>query len=395
MEIVFGLLALVACGIAAWLWVQRAVWQERLRARELDLEAQAEAQKRLAEVFGDLAAKALAQNNQVFLDLARATLEKYQTAAREDLDHRQAAIAELVKPLGEALGWFQQQYGTLSEQLRRLSQDQAQLQAETANLVEALRSPKVRGRWGEIQLRRVVEMAGMVEYCDFVEQESRDSEQGRLRPDLVVKLPNGKNVVVDAKVSLKAYLEAAEARDEADRHEKLREHARQVRAHVLRLAERRYWEQFAPAPEFVVMFLPGEAFFSAALEQDPELIEFGAESRVLIATPMTLIALLRAVAYGWREARLAESARQISQLGRELHDRLRTMTEHFVRLGRALQSAIDAYNQTLGSLESRVLATARRFRELGAAPSEEIPAVEPVEIAARQLTVGEDPARQG
>jgi len=234
-------------------------------------------------------------------------------------------------------------------------------------------------------LRRVVEMAGMLEHCDFLEQESAAGEEGRLRPDLVVKLPNRKNVVVDAKVPLKAYLEALEAPEEAARTQKLREHAAQVRAHVGRLSERRYWEQFDPAPEFAVLFVPGEAFFSAALEQDPELIEYGVERRVLIATPMTLIALLRAVAYGWRQERLAESARQISELGRALHERLGTLAGHFEDLRRSLERAVESYNRAAASLESRVLVAARRFQELGAATEGGIPALEPVDRAARAM----------
>ena len=385
METFLGTLAVLACGLAVWLLIQQAAWRERLRAREQQLEAQAEAQQRLSDVFQSLASQALARNNQAFLELARETFDRRHTAAAKELESRQAAIEAVIKPLGEALERVHQHYGDLSAQLRRLSQDQARLQAETANLAQALRSPKARGRWGEIQLRRVVEMAGMLEHCDFLEQESAAGEEGRLRPDLVVKLPNRKNVVVDAKVPLKAYLEALEAPEEAARTQKLREHAAQVRAHVGRLSERRYWEQFDPAPEFAVLFVPGEAFFSAALEQDPELIEYGVERRVLIATPMTLIALLRAVAYGWRQERLAESARQISELGRALHERLGTLAGHFEDLRRSLERAVESYNRAAASLESRVLVAARRFQELGAATEGGIPALEPVDRAARAM----------
>jgi len=385
METFLGTLAVLACGLAVWLLIQQAAWRERLRAREQQLEAQAEAQQRLSDVFQSLASQALARNNQAFLELARETFDRRHTAAAKELESRQAAIEAVIKPLGEALERVHQHYGDLSAQLRRLSQDQARLQAETANLAQALRSPKARGRWGEIQLRRVVEMAGMLEHCDFLEQESAAGEEGRLRPDLVVKLPNRKNVVVDAKVPLKAYLEALEAPEEAARTQKLREHAAQVRAHVGRLSERRYWEQFDPAPEFAVLFVPGEAFFSAALEQDPELIEYGVERRVLIATPMTLIALLRAVAYGWRQERLAESARQISELGRTLYERLGTLAGYFEDLRRSLERAVESYNRAAASLESRVLVAARRFQELGAATEGGIPALEPVDRAARAM----------
>lgn len=389
MEILLAAAAALGWAIAIGLWLQRVTLRQRALAAE-------QAEQRFSATFKALAAEALAQNNQLFLELARESLGKYQAAAEKDLESRQAAIENLVRPLGEALGTFQRHYGQLGEQLRRLSEDQTRLQAETANLVQALRSPTVRGRWGEIQLRRVVELAGMLEYCDFLQQESRAAEEGRLRPDLVVKLPNRKNVVVDAKVSLKAYLEALEAPDDAGRRQKLREHAAQLRAHVTRLSDRRYWEQFDPAPEFAVMFVPGEAFFGAALEQDPELIEFGVERRVLIATPVTLIALLRAVAYGWREERLAESAREISELGRTLYERLGKLADHFEELRRNLERAVEAYNKAAGSLESRVLVAARRFQELGAAVHEPLRTLEPVDRAARRLSAAPpaDPAKQ-
>ena len=353
-----------------------------------------EAQQRLSDAFKALAAEALRTNNETFLQLARENLERYQAGARQDLESRHQAIQELVKPLGEQLREMDRQVNLLAEAEKQLRAEAAGLRGETVNLVTALRAPKVRGRWGEIQLRRVVELAGMLQYCDFQEQESVSTEEGRLRPDLVVYLPNDRRVVVDAKVSLKAYLEALEAPEEGARTAKLREHAEQIRAHVTRLSGKAYWGQFEQTPEFVVMFLPGEVFFSAALEQEPGLIEYGVQQRVLIATPTTLIALLRAVAYGWRQETLARSAREISELGRDLHDRLRTFVGHFDKLRKALDGAVAAYNDAVGSLEARVLVSARKFQELGVTGEEAIPAVESIDRATRQVQAPEAEAAE-
>jgi DNA recombination protein RmuC len=264
------------------------------------------------------------------------------------------------------------------------------LHKETGRLVTALRTPNVRGRWGEMQLRRVVEIADMLPYCDFTEQTTVVSDDGRLRPDLIIKLPGGKSVVVDAKAPLQAFLEAVEAEEEEQRNEKMKHHVRQIRDHIAKLSAKGYWEQFDSAPDFVVMFLPGESFFSAALEQDPGLIEHGWEKKVLLATPTTLIALLRAVAYGWRQERVAESAEAVSALGRELYGRLRVMAEHFAKVGRGLDGAVDAFNKTVGSFETRVLSSARRFTELGSGGSQDLPEIAMVEKAARQIEPPED-----
>jgi DNA recombination protein RmuC len=356
----------------------------------------ADAQRLLRDAFQSLSAEALRQNNQSFLELARASLGEYQNAAVAELEHRRLAIGELVKPVRESLEKVDSQlriveqaridaYASLREQVSSLASTQQQLQNETAKLVQALRSPAVRGRWGEIQLRRVVEIAGMLDHCDFFEQQSVSTEDGRLRPDLLVKLPGGRNVVVDAKAPLGAYLEALEAPDEASREQKLRDHARQVRDHMQKLGAKSYAEQFEPAPEFVVMFLPGEAFFAAALQVDPALIEFGVDKRVIPASPTTLIALLRAVAYGWRQEKLAENAQVISELGRELYTRVRALAEHFGRLGGYLDKAVSAYNDALGSMERRVLVTARRLKETGVGGSEDLPVLDAVERTTREL----------
>jgi DNA recombination protein RmuC len=389
------LIGLVVGAAGAWLAL-RGQYASKLGVLE-------EARGSLETTMKALASDALASSSESFLKLAKSQLEQLQQKTTADLDQRKQAVEHLVDPIKESLsrvdGKLQalevartRAYSELSTQVRQLAETQKDLRSETGNLVSALRDrPNVRGRWGEIQLRRVVEMAGMLEHCDFETQHHVTTDDSRLRPDLVVRLPGSKTVVVDAKCAGQAYLESLSCTDEAERAAKLRDHARQVRDHVAKLSAKGYWAQFDETPEFVVMFMPGETFLSAALEQDPALIEDGVNQQVIIATPTTLIALLRAVAYGWRQETIAESAKAISELGRELYTRLGTMTDHFAKVGRGLETAVRSYNETVGSLETRVLPSARKFKEHGIAPAAELAPLSVVDRGVRPVTAPELP----
>lgn len=383
-NLVFGAVGFILGGLCAWLWgrSQAAVLSARMGSQ-----------------FKDLASDALASNTRAFLDLARENLGKYQERAHGDLESRKQAIEELVKPLQENLLRFQDRvseiesarqeaYGALRAQLAGLASTQEKLEQETGNLVTALRRPEVRGQWGEVQLRNVAELAGMSPYCDFTEQESFQTEEGRRRPDMLVRLPNGRQVVVDSKVSLDAYLSALEAPGEEQRRALLRKHAQQVRKHMEQLAAKSYWEQFASAPEFVVLFLRSESLFSAALEHDRKLIEDGMARKVIIATPTTLIALLKAVAYGWRQEKLTDNARNISELGKELYERIAVLAGHLSEFRKHLAAQVSSFNAAVGSLENRVLPSARKFRELGVASEKTVETMEPVDEAPRSLPQG-------
>lgn len=403
---------LVVGALAAW-WAARLVHDARLSSVRAELGAElraaeaaraardeelATARRQLRESFAALSGDALRANGADFLRLARTELERLQTTERAAAAERERAMRELIAPVQERLtrtdGRMEElereraaAFGTLAERLRQVEAASQQLSGEAQALARALRAPDVRGRWGEVQLERVVELAGMVEHCDFTLQPTLDGERGRQRPDLTVRLPGGRTVVVDAKTPLAAYLEAMEAPEGDGRSAKLRQHAAQVRARVAELSRKQYWAQFEQSPEFVVLFLPGEVFFSAALQHDPALLEDAARDGVMLVTPTSLIALLRAVAYGWRQEGLARHARDISRLGRELHDRLCTLGGHMSEVGRQLDRAVASYNGAVGALESRVLVSARRLRELDGGAAPEIAELPPVDRAARELRV--------
>ena len=396
MELLAAVMVGLAVGaIVAWLAAARR-WEGKVREAEVRMEERERnfseqkvllesSERKLTDTFKSLASDALDAANHSFLTLADQKLSSVVGPVKESL-------GKLDREIREIEGARRQAYGALGEQITSLISAQKELRSEAANLSRALRAPSVRGRWGEIQLKRVVEMAGMLERCDFFQQESAGNDDGKLRPDLRVQLPGGKNIIVDAKVPLQAYLEALESPTEDARQEKLRQHAQQVRAHMTQLGSKFYWDQFQPTPEFVILFLPGEPFFSAALEQDPSLIEQGVSQRVILATPTTLISLLRAVSYGWRQEQLAENAQRISEMARELADRFATMVEHLRRVGTSLKTSVGAFNDAVGSFEGRVMPWARRFRELGVVGKKELGELEKIDLVPREpAAVCEEP----
>ena len=375
--------------------------EAELKNHEAHVEDLRKMDDELERKFTVLASDALGKNSDNFLKLVSERFGKHRETADEELEKRKKEIETLVKPIGESLSKFEHRvgeiekaregaYGAITEQVKSLAEGQTNLRSETGRLVQALRQPKTRGRWGEYQLRNVLEMAGMTEHVDFVEEKTIEGEDGRLRPDVIVRLPGGKSVIVDAKTSLEAYLSAVETADEDTREQLMADHARQVRDRVRTLASRDYWNALPETPDFVVMFVPGEAFYAAAIEKDPDLFETAVRQRVLICTPTTFVALVKAIAYGWQQEKLAESALEIAERGRDLYDRIKVFGGHMGDLGRSLRQAVDRYNQGIGSLEGRLLPAARRFETLGVVPAgSSIPALEPVELEAREVQAEE------
>jgi DNA recombination protein RmuC len=411
--LIVATLSLALGGALGALWIssrsrkpyETVLQQKAALASALEAERKSAAEKiallqdtevKLRDAFSTLSSEALRENSKSFLTLARTSLGEFQKTATMDLDGRQKAIDALVQPLRESLTKVDAKLNDvdrgraasqaqLSEQLRSLTQSQQVLHSETSKLARALRSSNARGQWGEIQLRRVLESAGLVEGTHYDMKDSVRTDEGRLTPDVIVRLPGGKNVIVDAKVALSAYLDAMDCEEDAVRDLKLRDHARQVKDHVNRLGNKSYWAHFQPAPDIVVMFIPGEALLSAALQHDSALLEFSMNKGVMLASPLSLIALLRAIAFGWQQETVAKNAQEISELGRNLYDRIAKLAEHFENVGRSLAKAVQAYNGAVGTLETRVLVTARRLKDKGVTASEEFRDLETIDHTPRLL----------
>ena len=357
----------------------------------------ARARAELSDTFAALSSQALKHNSSEFLKLARENLAQFNLQAQNDLGKKELAIETLLKPVKDALSKTEEQirllenerqnaYGAITKHLETIAESHRLLQNETRNLVSALRRPEVRGRWGEMTLKRLAELSGMVNHCDFYVQEQVSSENGIVRPDMIIRMPGRKEIIVDAKTPLDAYISAIEAPDPALASEFMRRHASNVRQRIRELSAKDYWEQFNGIPDFVILFVPGEQFLSTAFDSDPALLEDALAQRVILATPSSLVALLRAVAFGWQQEQLADNAARVSEMGSELHRRIATFTEHLSRLGKQLSSSVETYNRAVGSLEHQVLPSARRFSELGVPTSKPIEALEPLSVALRNLT---------
>ena len=369
----------------------------KLKLERGGMEEKIKALEEAKDTFRSLSAEALEKNNAAFLNLAQQVMEKHHEKSKGVLDKKEQSILDLFKPVKETLarldtgmkhleGERKADQASLKKQLEHMVETERELRKETSTLVKALRTPIARGQWGEIQLKRVVELAGMVKQCDFVEQSSVQAGEGRLRPDLIVKLPGGKQIIIDAKTPFEAYFDSLSTEDPEEKERKLQTHARHVRQHIQALGKKSYWEQFEHTPEFVILFLPSEAFFSAAVEHDPSLIEIGVDHGVVLATPTTLIGLLRVIAYGWKQESLSEHAHQISLLGEELYKRITDMSSHWHKVGKSLTSSVDAYNKAVGSLETRVLVTARKFQTLGIGKEETSPPTHLIDQMTRPIT---------
>ena len=368
-----------------------AKYEAEIKAADDKLKLLEEARDSLKDSFKALSADALSKNNESFIKLAEENLKKHQQSARDDLEKRQQAITKTVEPVSQTLKTFSERVnkieerrieseGSIKKELQKISEMHLRLDQSTSSLVQALRAPQVRGQWGEMHLRRTVEMAGMINYCDFEEQSSVETDEGqRQRPDMLIRLPNERRVVVDSKVPIAAYLDALETDSSEVQSERMKAHARHLRTHIKDLSTKAYWSQFDNAPEFVVLFIPNEAIFSAALEEDPSLIELGVENKVILATPTTLIALLKAVAYGWQQEAITREAKEIAALGREIYDRLSVVIGHFVKLGKSIDQSVGNYNKAMNSVDSRLMVTARKFESLESASTEKLPEVNQIE----------------
>lgn len=410
-----GLLLLVFIGFAIgaiviWLFRGRQLSRLRIENQTLEMTLRLERQSneqldelldqtrfQLADTFSQLSNAALNQNNAQFLKLAEENLKRYQSEAKADLQSREHAIEQLIKPINDALTKTsqhindiekerQQAYGQIHSTIRHMHEGQQTLKQETQNLVQALRRPEVRGQWGEMTLRRLAELSGMVAHCDFFEQTSQDTDNGRIRPDMIVRLPEGREIIVDAKTPLDAYLSAIQATDDVIKSKELRRHASAIRQRAKALSAKNYWAEYTQSPEFVVMFIPGEHFLSAALELEPELLEETMQWNVILATPSNFIAILRAVSYGWKQQALTENAMVIRDLGETLYKRLSVFTGHLGKLGNSLSSSVEHFNKTVGSLERQVLPSGKRFLEMGIRAKEELEAVPPIETQIRQVS---------